>query len=1027
MGSGNNTKGDLFGRLMSDLFYSLGYSNPRMNIHKSGREIDIKAAHRFEFKTAICECKAHEAPIGGADINKFVGVLDAERKINSKKELETVGYFVSTSGYTETAIQQEEDIGGKRIIMLGPKEIAKELIQAKIIADPASLKCEESINPEHLHIKQIGDNHLLATTDGWVWLIFYTINDQFTTHYSLFHASGSMLVEEIAKQLSASRNLQRLLPKKTERISRKEKCNTNAALLESAKSRYYSYLKNELGEIHFEGLPTDKESGSVKVQLENIFIPIHLHKEKTETTKKQHRLRTRISVGEALSDYRKIAILGRPGSGKSTLIKRLALSYAYPERRELIDDGLPDCEYFPIFIRCRELGDNFPNSISSIINLIPEQGEMREISDVFESLVSNSLQQGNALLLIDGLDEISDDRSRVKFTNQLRTFIATYPTAKLVITSREAGFRIVSGALSTYCEKFTVSNLDAEEISSLSVRWHKSIIDQSDITVAEALKVAATINSDPRIQGLATNPLMLTTLLFVKRWAGYLPTKRTVLYQEMIKLLLVTWNVEGYQQLDIDETDPQLCFVAYNMMKNGQQTIDFDELKQYLVEARKQFPEILGYTKISPTEFISKVESRSSLLILTGHKRSESGALIAVYEFLHLSFQEFLCAKAIVKDYIPESDRNTNAFETIRPYLNSDNWKEVVPIIAVLLERSAKVIVQGLIDLSSINLVLDSQAPGSTGRSKIAYLISSCLENEAQIAPELFESCVRALTNERNEISAGVNVSIIMNGKYRLKFYECLKNLYFDEFNDHNPPVAGSLLGIAATYIYSINDENALQEINSLIATQDNASISLGALIFMHYEFKSKRYEQVKGAHSVLRDDIISEFINILMKTKDDALKFSILWCLAWASYNSPHKHFDTLPLIRIILGVWHDSNNAALVRQSSWVLSIILPLELDPNFFAELPKAPELSQNRATQNADRFIAAASLYICRILNRLPESDMLLEVCSKLHKDFDHDVKYKIRFEEFLRICGVDISSLSAFKQDDSIEGSLEIL
>jgi hypothetical protein len=43
-----NRKGDLFGRLMGDLFQSLGYTRPRLNIHKSGREIDIEAYHRTE-------------------------------------------------------------------------------------------------------------------------------------------------------------------------------------------------------------------------------------------------------------------------------------------------------------------------------------------------------------------------------------------------------------------------------------------------------------------------------------------------------------------------------------------------------------------------------------------------------------------------------------------------------------------------------------------------------------------------------------------------------------------------------------------------------------------------------------------------------------------------------------------------------------------------------------------------------------------------------------------------------------------
>jgi hypothetical protein len=58
-----NKKGDLFGRLMSDLFHTLGYDEPRLNIHKSDREIDLTSVHRTEDKVAIAECKAYAETI----------------------------------------------------------------------------------------------------------------------------------------------------------------------------------------------------------------------------------------------------------------------------------------------------------------------------------------------------------------------------------------------------------------------------------------------------------------------------------------------------------------------------------------------------------------------------------------------------------------------------------------------------------------------------------------------------------------------------------------------------------------------------------------------------------------------------------------------------------------------------------------------------------------------------------------------------------------------------------------------------
>src|ERR1700733_9665804 len=103
----NNSKGDTLSRLLADLFETLGYDDCRINIHKTGRELDIKGRHAFEGRTLVAECKAQQRPVGGDDINKFVGVVDAERR--TAKQSSVHGYFVSISGYTESAREQEEE------------------------------------------------------------------------------------------------------------------------------------------------------------------------------------------------------------------------------------------------------------------------------------------------------------------------------------------------------------------------------------------------------------------------------------------------------------------------------------------------------------------------------------------------------------------------------------------------------------------------------------------------------------------------------------------------------------------------------------------------------------------------------------------------------------------------------------------------------------------------------------------------------------------------------------------------------
>lgn len=215
---------------------------------------------------------------------------------------------------------------------------------------------------------------------------------------------------------------------------------------------------------------------------------------------------------------------------------------------------------------------------------------------------------------------------------------------------------------------------------------------------SEAEKLAKTICDSDRVRQLAKNPLLLTTLLLVKRWVGQLPTRRSVLYGKAIEVLLMTWNVAGYEPIDQEEAIPQLAFVAFTMMKEGVQRISSRRLEDLLISARKQMPEVLGYAKLSVPEFIQCVERRSSLMILSGHE-IEQGTLYPTYEFRHLTFQEYLAARAVVDGYYLNRNDNDTLLTILEPHLDDEHWKEVVPLAAVLAGRKVQPLIQHLIDL----------------------------------------------------------------------------------------------------------------------------------------------------------------------------------------------------------------------------------------------------------------------------------------------------------------------------------------
>jgi hypothetical protein len=776
----SNKLGDLFGRLMGDLFHSLGYETSRFNIHKSGREIDLEANHRIEKRRVIAECKATKEAIGGDDVNKFVGSLDVEKR--KAPEVETLGYFISLSGFKETAIEQEKEAGNNRAILRNSNQVVEELISGRIIVSPEKAmeragRCA-SLEPAEL----VPDTcELLAHDLGWIWVVYFSRNKE-RTHFALIHADGEALALSLSVPIIGAAklvglDLQSLIylsPPHGVTIS-----STNVALVQQ---KYSDYLNGECGEIQLEGLPADGEIGTRRPKLENLFVPLYLELIKNPSLAHQREslgLDTdeddRMPVGEVLADNSRIAILAAPGGGKSTLIKRLAIAYARPNGRSLVDDNLPDRTWLPLFIRCRQLGTLVKSPISDILRAIPQRAELsNDLAGVFIALVDRALQGGTALLLIDGLDEISDERTRLRFVNQLRTFLAVYPNISVVVTSREAGFRIVGGVLSSACTHYRLANFDDDDIKRLTLAWHKEVVGDKPEIRLQAEELAETICNSDRVKQLAQTPLLLTTLLLVKRWVGQLPTRRSVLYGKAIEVLLMTWNVEGHDPIDPNEAIPQLSFLAYTMMKEGVQVISLKRLREILTLAREQMPEVLAYASFNITDFIERVELRSSLLVLSGYGVDE-GTLYPLYEFRHLTFQEYLAARAIVEGYYPDRNDRDTLLSVLEPYLSNVQWKEVIPLAGVLSGRKVQPLIQHLIKLSKPESVLEHT---STPNTRPQELLALCIIDEITIPPDLLKEALEWIARRLHDLPINPLRLSILKGKYGEVFSSVVREAY---------------------------------------------------------------------------------------------------------------------------------------------------------------------------------------------------------------------------------------------------------
>jgi restriction endonuclease Mrr len=174
LASTNNARGDLFTRLMKDLFFALGYDDLRLNVNKTGRELDIQGQHRLEPRKVVAECKAHSDKMGGSELNKFLGVLTRERKKNEPTPV--TGYFVSLSGFTETSIEQEEETGDDRLILLNAEKVIQELEKSHVLIERtvAAERAGQCAHRGGLTDVVMEYVELLGHERGYLWAIYYS-------------------------------------------------------------------------------------------------------------------------------------------------------------------------------------------------------------------------------------------------------------------------------------------------------------------------------------------------------------------------------------------------------------------------------------------------------------------------------------------------------------------------------------------------------------------------------------------------------------------------------------------------------------------------------------------------------------------------------------------------------------------------------------------------------------------------------------------------------------------------------------
>jgi predicted NACHT family NTPase len=130
--------------------------------------------------------------------------------------------------------------------------------------------------------------------------------------------------------------------------------------------------------------------------------------------------RQRISGLTMLAKNTNFMVLGKPGSGKTTFLQRIVTE---------CNKGKLQPHRIAVLIKLREFVDDGRNFEYSLERYLTQQWRLSEVET---ELV---LSQGRALILLDGLDEVTGVNGR-QISKQIKRLARIYPQNQLVITCR---------------------------------------------------------------------------------------------------------------------------------------------------------------------------------------------------------------------------------------------------------------------------------------------------------------------------------------------------------------------------------------------------------------------------------------------------------------------------------------------------------------------------------------------------------------------------------------------------------------
>ncbi|MGA2308041.1 MAG: hypothetical protein ABSG57_00660 [Candidatus Bathyarchaeia archaeon] len=375
---------------------------------------------------------------------------------------------------------------------------------------------------------------------------------------------------------------------------------------------------------------------------------------------------------------KKIVLLGGPGQGKSTLGQYLAQIH----RATLLGEQgriQKDPKLTPLVVRVpfRVILREYAQWIMDLVDKEQDAFEFylahkiteRTGREVTGQDVQTILKTNPCLLILDGLDEVTDRQLRTRILDRIKEFLSRSEQAlkadiQVLGTSRPTGY---SGYFDpTEFLHVHLANISRARAVEYTQRWVTAkLLEEEKAKMLE--KTIEECLDDPRIQFLMNTPLQVTILILIILSGGTPPRQREALFDEYLEVI---YKREKAKAKWIIQTEKQLLFglhryLGYIMQsratgnQNIRAALNEKEFKNQVLLYLKSKDPFSAQSKLDPIleQIVSEARERLVLIV-----EMEPG----FFGFELRSLQEFFAAGHLT-DTAEDSTQRFERFEAIAP------------------------------------------------------------------------------------------------------------------------------------------------------------------------------------------------------------------------------------------------------------------------------------------------------------------------------------------------------------------------